>query len=115
MFEFEKITVWDKSQDFYLKVKRLRFGNSESERIEWKQLIRASLSVYLNIAEGIGRSTKRDKRNFYVISRGSLYESMAIIKLKRREKRIDSNLYNEIYALGTQISKMLHALIKGLN
>ncbi|MEL7145842.1 MAG: four helix bundle protein [Bacteroidota bacterium] len=33
----------------------------------------------LNIAEGSGRLTNRDKRTFYVISRGSTFESVAIL------------------------------------
>ena len=43
------------------------------------QLERASLSVVLNIAEGAGRRSRRDKGRFYTIARGSAMESAALI------------------------------------
>src|SRR5688500_16772936 len=43
------------------------------------QLERASLSIVLNIAEGAGRRSRRDKSRFYTIARGSGMESAALI------------------------------------
>src|SRR5688500_6627872 len=43
------------------------------------QLERASLSIVLNIAEGAGRRSRRDKARFYTIARGSAMESLALI------------------------------------
>ena len=43
------------------------------------QLERASLSIALNIAEGAGRRSRRDKGRFYTIARGSAMESLAVI------------------------------------
>lgn len=45
------------------------------------QLRRSSSSVVLNIAEGSGKITFKDKRKFYAIALGSLRESMATIQL----------------------------------
>ena len=38
------------------------------------QLRRASASVLLNFAEGCGKSTRRDRRKFFTIAKGSAYE-----------------------------------------
>ena len=43
------------------------------------QLERAYLSIVLNIAEGAGRRSHRDKGRFYTIARGSAMESLALI------------------------------------
>ncbi|MCU0653299.1 MAG: four helix bundle protein [Candidatus Pacebacteria bacterium] len=35
----------------------------------------------MNIAEGSGKFSKADKRNFYTISRGSVYECVSLMEL----------------------------------
>ncbi len=47
------------------------------------QLMRASLSVPLNVAEGAGRRAPREKAHFYAISRGSAMECAAIVDVVR--------------------------------
>ena len=48
------------------------------------QLLRASSSVVLNLAEGSERLTDRDKRRFYRMAMASLRESQAILDLLSR-------------------------------
>lgn len=45
------------------------------------QLDRASISVPLNIAEGAGRSTSRERARHYTIARGSAVECLACLDL----------------------------------
>ncbi len=45
------------------------------------QLLRASSSVVLNIAEGFGSSSRGVKRRHYEIARGSAVESIAVLDL----------------------------------
>jgi four helix bundle protein len=46
------------------------------------QLVRASSSVALNLAEGSARSTVKDRKRFYVIAFASLREVQALIDIE---------------------------------
>ena len=48
------------------------------------QLLRASLSVVLNIAEGSAKPTAKDRRRFYAISLASLRETQSILDILNR-------------------------------
>jgi len=53
------------------------------------QIMRASSSIVLNIAEGAGKWTKKDKINFYRMSRGSAYECRAALDLFVKYRLLD--------------------------
>jgi four helix bundle protein len=53
------------------------------------QFTRASMSVVLNIAEGAGKTSKPDKRRFYLTARGSATESAALLDVCMRLKLLD--------------------------
>ena len=78
MFDFEKLIVYTKAKRFNKKVNDF-LNSSKLDRTTNDQLRRASFSIMLNIAEGSGRYSKADKRNFYVISRGSAFECVAFL------------------------------------
>ena len=68
----------------------------------------------LNIAEGSGRFTNRDKRNFYVIARGSVFECVAVFDYLRDVEEIEEESFQVFYAKLEEISKILYALIRSL-
>ncbi|MFD1551369.1 four helix bundle protein, partial [Putridiphycobacter roseus] len=70
MFDFEKLEVYSKAKRFNKSV-TIFLASSKVDKTTKDQLRRASFSILLNIAEGSGRFTKPDKRNFYIIARGS--------------------------------------------
>ena len=75
------------------------------------QLLRASLSISLNIAEGAGRFHKADKKNFYIMARGSVFESVAILDILREKSSINQGTHSKFYAMLEELSKMLSGLI----
>lgn len=67
-----------------------------------------------NIAEGAGRSGKRDAANFYSISKGSVYEAINIVILLDKLDLVDRKRFNlvKIHNDAEEIVKMLHGLSK---
>ena len=89
-------------------------SNPRIDKIVRDQFKRASLSIVLNIAEGSGKYTKNDKKNFYVIAKGSTNECVAIIRILRLEKNISEEDFKESYESLFEIAKMLSGLINAM-
>jgi four helix bundle protein len=110
MFDFEKLQVYAKAKEFNFTV--IDYSKTTSiDSITKNQLRRASMSIVLNIAEGSGRNTKADKKNFMVISRGSVFECVAIFDILLRERNLSKEQFDKFYRLSEELSKMLYAMI----
>ncbi|MCX6248427.1 MAG: four helix bundle protein [Bacteroidetes bacterium] len=107
MFDFEKLDVYQVVKGQSAKVMIfLQKKNSIDPYLadQWKK---ASLSIFLNLAEGTGRMLEEDKKHFLTISRGSVYECTAIIDLLKSTNQIDEEFFTELYNTYEQMSKML--------
>jgi four helix bundle protein len=113
LFDFQKLEVYKKAQMFHLECKAL-LKNEHLERYVIDQLGRASYSVVLNIAEGSGRSSANDRRNFFTISRASIFECVAILDIMKLENRIDDVKYLRNLTISAELSKMLYVMIRNL-
>ena len=111
MFDFEKFEVYKKAKLFAKELSDVAesLPNKYSRIID--QLVRASLSIPLNIAEGAGRYSKPDKRNFYTISRGSVFECVAILDILSDKELIDMEQKEHLYEMAEELSKMISELI----
>jgi len=93
------------AQDVYGWVSRW----SMSDRLQMgDQLIRASDSVAANIAEGRGRWHAADRRRFYRVARGSLYEVECLLELAEGRGLVPGGTT----ARTDQIAKPLNGLIR---
>jgi four helix bundle protein len=113
-FAFEKLLVYQKSVDFADEICRRteRFTRGYGFLVD--QLNRAALSIAANIAEGNGRFTTRDRRNFFGIARGSVQECVPLLELALRRELIRPEDHAELKERIEEISRMLSGLIKGL-
>jgi four helix bundle protein len=68
----------------------------------------------LNIAEGTSRFSKPDKRNFYVISRGSAFECVAIFDVMKDETILTEEEFIQFYSKADEVSRMLFRMIGNL-
>ena len=76
---FEKLLVYQKSVDFADQICVMTENFLRGYGFLSDQLNRASLSIAANIAEGNARFTKPDRRNFFIISRGSIQECVLLM------------------------------------
>lgn len=113
MFDFEKLTVYVKAKDLNKKVNALLVA-TPLDRTTNDQLRRAAFSVMLNVAEGSGRYSKADKRNFFVISRGSVFECVAIFDYLKEIEIISESQFKAFYDELDELSRMLFSMIKSL-
>ena len=113
-FAFEKLVVYQKSVDFADQICVLTENFPRGYGFLSDQLNRASLSIAANIAEGNGRFTKPDRRNFFIISRGSIQECVPLMELAFRRKLLTSQDHENLKSMLEEISRMLSGLINNL-
>ncbi len=112
MFDFEKLDVYQKAKTLNKDVQRFLRSNKHADTYLRDQLRRASISMVINIAEGSGKFSPGDKRNFYTISRGSVYECVSVFELLLDDEVIDREMYKVFYDDFETVSKMLFGLIQ---
>ena len=109
-FMFEDLSVYKKSIEFVLGAYTAYKTISEKE-IKG-QIKRAALSIPLNLAEGNGRNTQKEKVQFYKTARGSLFECVPLLEICQKLGHISIAEYNSLYQKAEEIGKMLNGLIK---
>jgi four helix bundle protein len=114
-FMFENLQVYQKSVDLADRVASLAEKFPRGYYFLVDQLNRAALSIATNLAEGNGRFTKADRRNFFTIARGSAQECVPLLEIARRRGFIDEAVHTELRAEIEVIAKMLSGLINGLD
>ena len=114
MFDFEKLEVYKKSKAFNSALREF-IKNTRLDSTTRDQLRRASFSIVLNLAEGSGRFTRPDRRNFYIIARSSIFECVAILDVLKDESLIEENTFRRFYDQAEELSKILFTMIKNLH
>ncbi len=104
------MVVWQKGMDFAYNCLQIPESIDGHYRL-CEQLEASSASISQKIAEGNGRVSTKGFIHFLYISRGSLYESIALINLLERRGLIDKSRLKELESLGLEIVKMLNSFI----
>lgn len=81
--------TFDLALNFYRNCQKVQIKNRNIR----DQFERASLSVVLNISEGYGRATEKDRRRFYVIAFGSLRETQCLLRIMNEKKLLAESDY----------------------
>ena len=85
--------------EFYQSIKNLKLNSHLRD-----QLLRASQSIALNLAEGRGKATTRDQKRFFSIAMGSLRECQAALILADME---GTREWQKLDILGAHLFKLI--------
>jgi four helix bundle protein len=114
MFDFRNLEVYKKAKLFHVNCKNVILKN-KLDRYVVDQLGRASFSVPLNIAEGSGKFSKRDRKNYFTTSRASLFECVAVLDILNDYDKISESDLERLIKDADELSRILYAMIKNLS
>ena len=112
MASFRELTVWQRAMQLTVKVYRLTkdFPRDELYGLT-SQIRRSAVSLPSNIAEGHGRLTRGEFRQFLGIARGSNFELQTQLQIARELQIGNSDLIAEAESLSNEVGKMLFAIL----
>jgi len=111
---FENLQVYKKAVDLADQIDALTEKFPRGYFFLADQLNRATLSIATNLAEGNGRFTKADRKNFFTIARGSVQECVPLFEIARRRGFITDAQHVELREELEVVAKMISGLINGL-
>lgn len=112
IFRFENLEVYQKAVAFAIEISEITDNFPKGSYYLTDQINRAAISISLNLAEGNGRFTQKDRNNFFYIARGSAFECVPLLKILNAKKLINEDQYVKLMNEIEIISKMLSGLIK---
>lgn len=109
---YKDLSVWRKSVQLALELYRLTQDFPVDERYGLtSQVRRAGVSIASNIAEGYGRGTRGEYKQFLAHARGSTLEVQTQLIIARELGYCDSARMDKVEALSEEVRKMLYAII----
>lgn len=110
---YQDLRVWQEGRKLagmiYLNSKNLpdyeKYGIGD-------QMRRAAVSIPSNIAEGFGRSTAKEKNQFFYIAKGSLAELETQLYIASDVGYINKEKFDELMCQSELTQKLLQGLIK---
>ena len=111
VYYFEKMRVWQNAHNLNNDIYAVTRSFPKDEEFHLKQQMRrASSSVKSNIAEGQGRSPKKDQAHFTTMSYSSLTELLNHLLTARDQFYIEEESYFQLREKIEQIGNQLNAL-----
>jgi four helix bundle protein len=112
---FRELIVWQRAIQLAVTIYRLTkdFPREELYGLT-SQIRRAAVSIPSNIAEGQGRQSTGEFKNFIGIARGSNFELQTQLEIARALKMGDAKLLEETESLSHEVGKMLYGMLESL-
>lgn len=114
--KFEDVEVWKKARILASKVYPLTYKEPISSDFRIKDQMRGSVGSFMdNITEGFERVSKLEFINSLTISKGETGELKSQLYRYLNNKYISQEIFDDLYLLADEITKMLTGLINYLN
>jgi four helix bundle protein len=111
----EEIQAWQKARQVTRMIYQVTAGGEFARDYGLRdQIRRASVSVMANIAEGFGRRSDKEFANFLNVSHGSVSEVQSHLYVALDLSYVEQSVFNELYSLLEEISRMTLALAQRL-
>lgn len=112
-YSFEKLSVWKNTRNLTKEVYTITKGFPSDEKFGLvNQMRRAAVSIGSNIAEGSGRTSKKDQGRFYQIALSSSFELLSQLITSFDLQFIDEQAYKDIRVQIEDITYSLNSLVK---
>jgi four helix bundle protein len=110
-----KLIVWDRSIELCTAIYALtrKFPREEIYGLT-SQIRRAGVSIASNIAEGYGRGSRGQFKQFLAIALGSYMELQTQLMIARRLGFVDSSDFERVESLASEVGRMLSAMLSKL-
>lgn len=116
MHNFRELKIWQRSMKLTEDIYHLTVDLPQEEKWGIKsQLRRSAISVPSNIAEGAGRNTNGEFRQFLGITTGSLNELFTQLLLSQKLNLISTENLQPILEEIEEIQKMIYTFSSGLS
>lgn len=112
---FRELVVWQRSMQLTVVVYRLTRDFPREELFGLtSQIRRSAVSVPSNIAEGHGRLSGGEFRQFLGIARGSNFELQTQLEIARALEYGNPKLIDEAEGLSHEVGKMIYSLLESV-
>ena len=111
IFDHDKLDVYRLSIDYVAASFRIAKNLTGLHRHARDQWLRAAQSVPLNIAEGNGKRSLKDRNRFLDIARGSALECVSIQDILAATDGLDAQSHHDLKRVPHRIVSMLTELI----
>lgn len=116
MHNLKELKIWNKSIELATEIYKVTstFPKEETYGLT-SQIRRSAVSIPSNIAEGAGRNSKGEFKQFLGIANGSAYELQSQILISSNLNLIDTEITTKILNKIEEIQKMNYKLQINLN
>ena len=114
-FDHEKWDVYQAALEFIVTVNEINEQLPRGKAHLADQLYRAGTSISLNIAEGAGEYSTKEKARFYRMAKRSATECASILDVCKHLQILEENLYIKGRELLVRIAAMLTRMARSNN